>query len=77
MGVPGLIYTGEWGAMASAFPMIDFSELESKLRKTGHTAHSLEDVSTRSGQEHHSTQRNLTPKGEDAELEAVSGEVDL
>lgn len=48
MSVPGLVYSGEWMALASAFPSIDWVELERKISKSGHMATSPEDLPGRS-----------------------------
>nr|QYF49734.1 MAG: hypothetical protein [Jiangsu sediment cysto-like virus 6] len=46
--VPGLIYSGEWFTLASAFPAVDWTELERKLAKSGHTAFTTRDLQKRS-----------------------------
>lgn len=48
MSVPGLIYSGEWMALASAFPSVDWMELERKISKSGHMATTPEDLPGRS-----------------------------
>jgi hypothetical protein len=45
MGVPGLVYTGEWSSIAARLPTIDFLQLEEELKKSGHTLHSKESLS--------------------------------
>lgn len=48
VGVPGLVYAGDWYTLASTFPPLDWSELEKKASKSGHTAHDLSAVEQRS-----------------------------
>jgi len=49
MSVPGIVYTGEWVSLASSFPAIDWTELASKLSKSGHLANTPEDLTKRTG----------------------------
>lgn len=48
IGVPNLLYSGEWFTLASTFVSIDWSEMEAKLSKSGHTAFNPEDHEARS-----------------------------
>lgn len=47
MSAPGVVYTGDWVATASALPAIDWRELKDKLSKSGHTAFTPESLEKR------------------------------
>lgn len=52
ISAPGLIYEGSWLTHATAFPAVDWTELEAKMLKSGtlsHTPEQLEDVTRSRG----------------------------
>lgn len=38
MSAPGVLYTPDWMSLASAFPAVDWKEIQTKLAKSGHLA---------------------------------------
>lgn len=44
ISAPGAVYNGDWMALASALPAMDWRELETKLSKSGHTAYEGESL---------------------------------
>jgi hypothetical protein len=49
MAVPGMIYSAEWNIAASFYPIMDFTELESKIAKSGTIAHDVDQLEKRGG----------------------------
>jgi hypothetical protein len=47
MSVPGIVYTADWNIAATSFHPLDWTEIESKLSKTGLVAHEIDDLEKR------------------------------
>jgi hypothetical protein len=47
LSVPGVVYTADWNIAATSFHPLDWSEIESKLSKTGLVAHEIDDLEKR------------------------------
>lgn len=47
LAVPGLIYQADWNIAATAFHTLDYTEIQSKLSKSGLVAHVTEDLEKR------------------------------
>lgn len=47
MSAPGVLYTPDWMSLASAFPAVDWKEIQGKLSKSGHLATTPEQLEKR------------------------------
>jgi hypothetical protein len=47
LSVPGLVYSSDWNIAATAYHVVDFTELRDKLSKSGVVSHSVEDLEKR------------------------------